>query len=468
MSNGSITTTGAASHGVDVTYGGAVTLNNVNVSTALGSACAALSTDYGGGTVTVTGGTMTTAGSGAPGIYSTGVISVTGATITATGEGGGVIDGANSIALTNTSLTAITPSTGNLMTATVASVVTLTLDGEKLVGNLFTDSGSSIAATIQNSTSLTGAINNAALTIDSTSTWSVTANSVLTALTDATGVSGTSITNIQGNGFTVTYDATLAGNSYLGGKTYTLAGGGILTPAGSTVTAAPAVVTAGIVNGASFAVGVAPGAWTTIFGTNLATSTAVASASNLVNGYLPTTLGGASLTINGKAAYLVYASPTQLNFGAPSDSASGTVLVEVTTTAGTATAVTTLHTVLPAFFTSGTYVAAVRPSDGTIINGTVAARPGDVLELFATGLGATTTAVSPGLVFSGAYATSATPTVTIGGTAAQVSYAGLVGAGLYQINVAVPATLATGTYPVIVTQSGTSSPSSAMLNVAAN
>jgi hypothetical protein len=44
-------------------------------------------------------------------------------------------------------------------------------------------------------------------------------------------MSGTSITNIVGNGHTVTYDATLAANSSLGGKTYSLANGGQLTPA---------------------------------------------------------------------------------------------------------------------------------------------------------------------------------------------------------------------------------------------
>ena len=41
-------------------------------------------------------------------------------------------------------------------------------------------------------------------------------------------------------------------------------------------------------------------------------------------------------------------------------------------------------------------------------------------------------------------------TVTIGGVSAVVSYAGLVGTGLYQLNVAVPS-LANGTYPVVAT-----------------
>jgi hypothetical protein len=108
--------------------------------------------------------------------------------------------------------------------------VTFIADGEALTGSLVTDSISSIAATLTNGSSLTGAINSAALTLDAISTWTVTGNSALTTLSDASGISGTTITNIYGNGYTVTYDASLAGNSGLGGKTYTLANGGTLTP----------------------------------------------------------------------------------------------------------------------------------------------------------------------------------------------------------------------------------------------
>jgi uncharacterized protein (TIGR03437 family) len=74
--------------------------------------------------------------------------------------------------------------------------------------------------------------------------------------------------------------------------------------------------------------------------------------------------------------------------------------------------------------------------------------------------------MASGLVFSGAYATTRTPTVTIGGTAATVLYCGLIGAGLYQINVTVPSDLAAGTYPVVVTQGEASSPTTAVMKIA--
>ena len=44
------------------------------------------------------------------------------------------------------------------------------------------------------------------------------------------GISGTTIPNNYGNCHTVTCGSTLAGNSALGGKTYTLTGGGTVIP----------------------------------------------------------------------------------------------------------------------------------------------------------------------------------------------------------------------------------------------
>ena len=80
-----ITASGGAAHGVMATQGGTLILNNVTIATTGGSG-APLATDRGSGTVTVTGGTMTSGTGKYPGIYSTGVITVTGATITSTGS----------------------------------------------------------------------------------------------------------------------------------------------------------------------------------------------------------------------------------------------------------------------------------------------------------------------------------------------------------------------------------------------
>ncbi|NTU84888.1 MAG: hypothetical protein HGA45_36910 [Chloroflexales bacterium] len=96
------------------------------------------------------------------------------------------------------------------------------------------DSISSVALPLQNGSSLSGAIHTddtvkaASLTLDASSSWTVTADSHLSSLSDADGIAGTTITNIIGNGRTVYYDS--AANPDLGGKTYSLASGGTLTP----------------------------------------------------------------------------------------------------------------------------------------------------------------------------------------------------------------------------------------------
>ncbi|MGZ4702937.1 MAG: hypothetical protein ACXV98_17145, partial [Ilumatobacteraceae bacterium] len=64
-----------------------------------GANSAAVATDRGGGTITVTGGSATTSGQDSPGLYFTGVLDVTGMTIVATGSECAVIEGSNSITL---------------------------------------------------------------------------------------------------------------------------------------------------------------------------------------------------------------------------------------------------------------------------------------------------------------------------------------------------------------------------------
>ncbi|MFN8624054.1 MAG: hypothetical protein U0869_25200 [Chloroflexota bacterium] len=107
----------------------------------------------------------------------------------------------------------------------------LTASGETLTGDVVADDISSASVTLTDGSSLTGTVTNAGLSLDASSTWTVTADSTLTTLADADGVAGMSIANIVGNGHTVTYDASLADNAWLAGGTYTLSGGGTLTPA---------------------------------------------------------------------------------------------------------------------------------------------------------------------------------------------------------------------------------------------
>ncbi len=110
-----------------------------------------------------------------------------------------------------------------------------TADGQSLSGDMLVDKISSLTLVLQNSSSLSGAINTANtarlvnLTLDSSSTWNVTADSYLTCLADTGGISGTSVSNITGNGHTVYYNSSAC--SSLNSQTYTLNGGGYLKPA---------------------------------------------------------------------------------------------------------------------------------------------------------------------------------------------------------------------------------------------
>ncbi len=108
-------------------------------------------------------------------------------------------------------------------------------------GNIVADSYSNASVNILTGATLTGAINNAntaklvALTLDATSTWTLTANSYINGLISNPGISGTSVANITGNGYHIYY--TESTNAALGGLTYSLVGGGYLMPVSGTVLA---------------------------------------------------------------------------------------------------------------------------------------------------------------------------------------------------------------------------------------
>lgn len=92
-----------SARGLDATYGGTITASSADITTE-GAHCAALATDRGGGTVTVNGAALSTAGEGSPCIYSTGEISVQNATGTASRSQTLVVEGKNSVDLTGCDL----------------------------------------------------------------------------------------------------------------------------------------------------------------------------------------------------------------------------------------------------------------------------------------------------------------------------------------------------------------------------
>ncbi len=221
--------------------------------------------------------------------------------------------------------------------------------------------------------------------------------------------------------------------------------------------AAPAVTVTGVVNAGSYQPGIASGTWISIFGTDLCQSTYLWQASDIVNGALPTTLQGVSVTVNGLPAYVDYVSPTQINALAPDDNTLGPVPVQVTTAGATSNAVTVQKSLFaPAFLTfDGTHVAALH-ADYSLVGApnllpgavTTPAQPGETILLYGVGFGPADPPQPSGQLVTAAAPLANGVQVTIGGQTASVAYAGLTGSGLYQFNVTVP-NLANGDAAVV-------------------
>lgn len=237
----------------------------------------------------------------------------------------------------------------------------------------------------------------------------------------------------------------------------------------------PAITT--VVNAAGFQPGVVANSWVTLQGTILAPTTDDWSHS-IVNGNLPTSLDGVNVTMGGKAAYVYYISPGQLNVLAP-DIPAGPVTVTVTTPGGvSANFAATASLYGPAFFLwPGSQVVATRQDYSYAVKAgtfagvtTVPAKPGEVLILWATGFGPTIPAAPSGVSVpaSGSYPTASVPTVTIDNITAVVYGAALApgSAGLYQIAIQVPPTVVDGDWPIQASIGGAQSPTGVVISIA--
>jgi adhesin/invasin len=214
-----------------------------------------------------------------------------------------------------------------------------------------------------------------------------------------------------------------------------------------------------LANAGSFHASGAPGATMTIFGTNL--SEATYSALSLP---LPTRLGTTSVIVNGVSAPLYYVSPTQINFQMPSGTPTGTPQVVVDYSGSKVAAQglpTALSDVDPGLYVSSNQRAAALNQDLTVHSAATPVAAGDILLLYLTGQGPTTPAVTDGNGAPGSplSVVNGTVTASVGGRPADVLFAGLAPgfAGLLQVNVRIPAGLAPGDQPVVVSINGSQS-----------
>ncbi|MEP6714939.1 MAG: hypothetical protein ABJC09_05155 [Terriglobia bacterium] len=205
--------------------------------------------------------------------------------------------------------------------------------------------------------------------------------------------------------------------------------GPVISPTGVVIAAGPA----------QFPRDVAPGAYVSIYGTNLASSI------NQAGIPYPPQIDDVQVLVDDVPQQLVFVSPGQINF-VYANSAAGLTKLKVKNSTGQNTANIRVAPAVPSIFLldSGR-AAALNALTSVVVGPNAPLHVKDFLSIYLTGLGD---------------AVKFPPVVTIGGQNIPTLYAGLTPgyAGLNQINVQIPAGIATGAaVPVIVTSNGRSS-----------
>lgn len=200
---------------------------------------------------------------------------------------------------------------------------------------------------------------------------------------------------------------------------------------------------------------IAPGALASLYGTGLATGSASATAFPI-----PQTLGGASVSVSGIPAPLLYAGPSQINFQVPFEAPAGAANIGLSINGAASGSITVpLFASSPGIFLLSQGNAAAVNQDGSINSAAQPAPVGSIIAAFVTGLGAVTPSVSSGAAApTSPLSTVSGVTAAIGGVPAAILYAGLAPgfAGLYQVNIQIPP-LALGQYDLQIAVQGSAS-----------
>jgi uncharacterized protein (TIGR03437 family) len=208
----------------------------------------------------------------------------------------------------------------------------------------------------------------------------------------------------------------------------------------------------GVVNSASYDTVVSPGTTVAIFGTQLANATATAP---LVSPYAYS-LGGVSATVNGIPAAILFTSATQVNVQAPYEVAAGPGVIGINNNGQVAGFALNISPAAPGIF--------VDPTSGNA-SGAASVVAGAYATVYLTGSGEVTPALKSAYAVPTGTAAASLPkpvlplTVTVGGVQAFVQFAGTIPGALSvtQVNFLVPASIAVGVQPVVVTIGGVSS-----------
>jgi uncharacterized protein (TIGR03437 family) len=191
-----------------------------------------------------------------------------------------------------------------------------------------------------------------------------------------------------------------------------------------------------VVSAATFAPGIAPGGLAAIFGAGLSREGAKT-----------------QVTIAGRPAAVVAASPFQLNVQVPFEAPPGVTAIVVQSPYGKAEQQVEVARLAPAIFVLSGNQGAVANQDGKLNAPTNPAARGQALVIYATGLGAVRS--------QGSLQVSQEPvTVLISGRELTPFFAGLAPGfvGVYQVNVTIPADFPPGlSQPLTLRQGGVAS-----------
>ncbi|MDP9172215.1 MAG: hypothetical protein M3N54_16480 [Acidobacteriota bacterium] len=236
---------------------------------------------------------------------------------------------------------------------------------------------------------------------------------------------------------------------------------------------APAYTADSIVHAATqVAEALAPNTIATVYGTNLSFTTRAAAVSDLSGGSLPLSLDGVAVEVGNFAASLLYISPGQINFLVPYNLTAGQVSVWISRQGLTGPVVKIqLNSAAPGLFPWNGNLAIASHLDGSLISADAPATGGEIVVIYAAGLGRVSPDTTSGKIAPSAAVITALAQfqILLAGTPcarANVLYAGIAPgfAGLYQINLKLPDKLAPN--PEIRVSIGTEiSPAKIMLAV---
>jgi uncharacterized protein (TIGR03437 family) len=207
-----------------------------------------------------------------------------------------------------------------------------------------------------------------------------------------------------------------------------------------------------MVNAPNYAPGpFAPNSVASIFGSGLARSSQGLTADVILNNTLPKELNSTRVYVLDEPAPLLYVSDGQVNFLVPGDQLDGDVKIRVVREGVTGPEITvTLVDAAPALFQTAAGYAIAAHVDNSVIAPGSPAQAGEIIVVYACGLGRTQPNPAPGVIPQTAALIQRLSDlkVYLGGTAidpGSILYAGLTpgSAGLYQINLVLPDDLGT-------------------------